>query len=393
MLARGVKPVAIANLPRGFVIDPERAPIWLNQASELGVFGTLDHKSLVLGLSGPQYSNLRTLTEDFSAAAPKGQLLDAAASPDGMAIASAFAISGEHRVSIVARDIVDSGAGRPLASFDGKFDRAQLQWLPNQMIAVSLGNDEKSGRELFMITTGGQPQIRRLDRIACTLTRLSFSPDGRMAIAQGNSETPPYLIDLHSQSCERLDRREPIRVLGWAFDDSSLLYVAHGSRAVTGVFRYDCAARRSVVIAISSGTAAYASDGTIVALGSSWLTWRNAAESPNKLVQLQIARWVAGQAEIQINSAGIATLPPMLEKARMVFSSAADAGVIDLEIPAAQGAQRELVGYSYAIRALYLIASGAADAPLAISWAPDGKSLVIVDGGARPAALIDLAPR
>ncbi len=300
-------------------------------------------------------------------------------------------MGGEDRVQIIARDIVDPGAGRPVASFDGSFDSAELRWLPGNTLAVSLGNRDKPGRELYMITVAGQPQIRSVDRIGCILTKLNFSPDGQWAVAQGDNQAPPYLINLPEQSCARIDRREPIRVLAWAPDSSSFLYVAHGAPSLTGVFRYDRGSGRSVVIAISSGAAAYASDGVIVALGSNRLSWRSASAFPNKLVQLQIARWTAGQAEIQINSIGIGTLPPMLAQASMVFSTVSDEGVIDLAIPSPQGAQRELVGYSYPMRAVFLLASGNAGAPLTMSWAPDGKLLAIVDGGVRPALLTVIA--
>ncbi len=393
MLARSIQPIAIASLPTNFTIDSGRAPVWLNQGSEIGVFGTADHKSLMLGLSGPEYTNVRTIAEDFSAAAQHGKLLDIMASPDGMTIANAFAIAGENRVEIIARDIVDPGAGRPIASFDGSFDSAELRWLAGNTLAVSLKDRDKPGRELYMVTVAGQPQTRSVNRIGCTLTKLNFSPDGQWAVAQGDNRASPFLVNLREQSCVRIDRRESIRVLAWAPDDSSFLYVAHGAQSLTGVFRYDRGSGHSVVIAISSGAAAYASDGTIVALGSSHLSWRNAAAFPNKLIQLQIARWIAGQEEIQINSIGVGTLPSMLAEASMVFSTISNEGVIDLAIPSPQGAQRELVGYSYPARTAFLLASGNAGAPIAMGWSPDGKLLAIVDGGVRPALLMVVAPR
>jgi hypothetical protein len=387
MLARGVEPIAVTSLPANFAINARRAPAWLNEGREIAVFGVADQKSLILGFGGPQFSEARMIAEDFSAAAPHGRLLDVAVSPDGMTIASLVAIEHENQVRVIDRAVVDSGPGRPLASLDGSFDTADLSWTSAGTLAVNLGGHRPAAAQLYMIEVQGQPQIRSLDHIRCALTDLSFSPDGQWAVAQGDHQSPSYLISLHDQACVAIDR-EPIRVLAWAPDSSSFLYIAQGLRPVTGVFRYERTSGRRAIIAISSGAAAYASDGAIVALGSSGLSWKSARDFPHKMIELQMARWLTGQQEIQINSVGIETLPPMLAQASMLLSTASDEGVIDLLIPSPQGPQRELIGYSYPTRATYLIASGRAGAPLAMSWSPDGKLLAIVDGGVHPAVLM-----
>jgi len=86
---------------------------------------------------------------------------------------------------------------------------------------VSLKDREKPGRELYMITVAGQPQTRSVNRIGCILTKLSFSPDGQWAVAQGDNQAPPFLVNFPEQSCVRIDRRESIRVLAWAPDEST----------------------------------------------------------------------------------------------------------------------------------------------------------------------------
>ena len=400
-IASGLRTASVA-LPAGFGADPGYAPAWLQQGAEIGVAGNADGKAVMLGLSGPGYTQQRILAEDFGAAAPRGKLLDVAPSPDGLALATVVTEAAQNRVEVMLRDTLGTGNAYPLAAIEGAFEDAQLTWLdaftlvlvlrsvpPNSVGALGIESN-RSG--FYVITAAVPPGIRQLRRIGCRGRHLSFSPSGQMAVTAGGDDAPAALINLDDETCRTLSVPEPFQVLAWAPDSSALLYSALGESSVLGIFRYDRASGRSVVVAISSGAAAYASDGTIVAVGNSWLTWRRAAALPDKPLNLQVALWRAGQEEITINPIGVTTTAGLLAHSRMIFSQVSDDGVIDVVARGGDGLRRELIEYSYAVRAAFALASCALDAPLAISWSPDGKLIAVVDSGVQPNLLTVIAP-
>jgi hypothetical protein len=252
------------------------------------------------------------------------------------------------------------------------------------------GDSVAAGSSLALISVGGAIAIRPLDQIKCELSRLSFSPDSRLAVAQGDTNAPPALIDLHAQTCSALTIREPIRVLSWAPDASAFLYFGQNGGPAT--FHYDLASGHSALVAISSRAAAYASDGTIVALGNDALSWRRVADASSKPFELQIALIPSNRGITYANPLGFRTSPLMLAQSSMVFSEATDDAAMDIKIPDNSGTLRELIDYSYPARAAFLLASGPADAALALSWSPDGRLLALVDTAAQPNRLTVLAP-
>jgi hypothetical protein len=221
-----------------------------------------------------------------------------------------------------------------------------LQSVPPESAGAQVIESQRSG--LFVISAAAPPGIRPLARLTCEPRQLSFSPNGRMAVTAGSDTSAAALINLDDASCRSLDLRQSIHVLAWAPDSSAFLFVAIGENGVPGVFRYDVSSGRSVVVAIASGAAAYASDGTIVALGASWLTWRRAAESPDRPLNLEAALWQPGTQEISITRLGVATTARLLAQSRMLFSRATDRGVIDIVVRSGEGLKRELIEYSYA---------------------------------------------
>jgi hypothetical protein len=66
--------------------------------------------------------------------------------------------------------------------------------------------------------------------------------------------------------------------------------------------------------------------------------------------------------------------------------------LVDAIVRVGDGLRRELIEYSYARRAAFPLASTVVDAPLGISWAPDGKSVAVVDIGAQPNVLTIIRP-
>lgn len=400
-LASGLKTVSIA-LPAGFAADPAYAPIWLRQGAEIGVAGNWNGKSVLIGLSGPGLTHQRILAADFGVAAPRGKLLDVAASPDGFALATVVAEPGQARVEVLLRDVLGDGNPYPLAALDGDFQAAQLTWIDafTLVLAVHSAAPESAGTlviaskraGLYVITASAPPGIRQLAGIGCVPQALSFSPSGQMTVAAGGGADVPALINLNDESCRTLGVHDPFHVLAWAPDSSAVLYAANGENAVPGIFRYDLSSGRSVVVAIASGAAAYASDGTIVALGNSGLTWRRAAAAPDQPLHPQVALWRRDAQELTINPLGVATTARLLAESRMVFSRVADAGVIDIVALGGEGPRRALIEYSYRARAAWPLATCAIDAPLALSWSPDGKAIAVVDRGAEPNPLTVITP-
>ncbi len=400
-IASGLKTVSVA-LPAGFAADPAYAPVWLRQGAEIGVAGNANGTAQMVGLSGPGYTNQRILAANFGVAAPHGKLLDVAPSPDGFALATVVAEAGPDRVAVLLRDVLGAGDVYPLATLDGAFAAAQLTWIDPFTLVLALQPAPSNGPDvldiagarsaLYVITASSPPGMRQLARIGCDARQLTFSPSGQMTVTEGGGEESAALINLDDETCRKLGVHDPFHVLAWAPDSSAFLYAALGENAVPGIFRYDLGSGRSVVVAIASGAAAYASDGTIVALGDSWLTWRRAAASPDKPLNVQVALWRLGAQEITINSIGIATTAAMLAQSRMIFSRVSDDGVIDVVARSGEGPRRELIEYSYPARAAFPLATSAIDAPLAISWSPDGKAIAIVDRGAQPNLLTVITP-
>jgi hypothetical protein len=390
------------SLPAGFAADPSYAPVWLQQDAEIGVAGNADGKSVMIGLSGPDYRNQRILAEDLGPGAPHGKLLDVAASPDGLALASVVTEPAQNRVEVMLRNMLGAGDSYSLATIDGAFENAQLTWidaftlvlvlrsvLPNVPGALGI---ESSRSGFYVINANNPPGIRQLRGITCRGRQLSFSPSEHMAVSAGDFDEPVVLINLDNETCRTLGVPQPFQVLAWAPDSSALLYSTLGKNSLPGIFQYDIAGESNSVVAISSGSAAYASDGTIIALGNESLAWTQAAASPDKPVNLQVSLRRAGGQEININPIGVATTATLLARSRMIFSRVSDRGLIDVVALSGDGPRRELIEYSYRSRATFGLADCLLDAPLAISWSPDGNLIAVLDSGARPNLLTVIAP-
>jgi hypothetical protein len=110
------------------------------------------------------------------------------------------------------------------------------------------------------------------------------------------------------------------------------------------------------------------------------------------MVKAQVALIAPRQHNIDLNSLGFETLPALMARAKMTFSTASNDGVIDVYIPGAAGPLRRVIEYSYPARAAFVLGSGAAEGPIAMSWSPDGRLLSIVDGNATLNTLAVIAP-
>jgi hypothetical protein len=397
----GLHVAGVTPLPEDFVPNMSRPPLWLHGGSEIGVIGTRANKGAMLGFSGPHLSQERIVIEDDGRGAPGGRLLDAALSPDHHTLVTAVATAAKDGLEINLIDASGPGGALRIASLEGEFVFAQLTWLSTTQIALAtqavapVGGGSTSetvappASSLYLISAGPPASIRRLDGIKCPLSSLAFSPNGAFAVAQGTASAPPAIIDLRNQRCDAFPSNIPLKVLGWAPNSTAFLYrIANRS----GVFRFDVLTGRSATIAISSGAAAYADDGTIIALGSQELTWRRAVAEPMLPAKMQIALFDPHQSLTTINSLGFATQPALLAQSTMVFSPVSNNAIIDTAIAGTAGPERLIIEYSYPARAAFVLAHGPAAGPVAISWSPDGKQIAILDGDAISRTLAVITP-
>jgi hypothetical protein len=422
-ITQGVRVLGVVDLPRDFVPDMNRAPIWLHNGREIAVLGTTGGRSTMLGFSGAGLIERRTIIRDFGPGASRGWLLDVAPSSDGEKLAAAEATSAGLRLKL--SDSSDFSIWHKIAALRGDFASAQLTWLNRtELILATYSSSDTldqslvqangaSERCLYSIKLGepgperstrlhpktgssaaeslaSRTSVRRLDQVHCELSRLAFSPDQRLAIAQGEENgAAPALINLQHPKCRLLGLGGRIRVLAWAPKSKAFLYTqaSHG-----GVLKFELDTGRITTIAVSSGAAAYASDGTIIALGSQALSWTRAARQAHAGVKAQIALFDSDNKQITINSLGFVSEPALLAQSTMVFSVASNDALIDLAVTEAGAPRRQIMEYSYRSRAAFVLARGAAHGPVAMSWSQDGKLAAIVDGDAKRHTLTVLAP-
>jgi len=399
-ITNGIRISAAVVMPNGFTPAPDSPPRWLAQGTIVAVTGTLDRKTVMLGFGGDQLSKMTVLASDFGPGAPTGRILAMAANPDGMELATAVAPAGAHRLDLIVIDTISGGEGHAVASFDGDYRVASLGWFDRSTIALviypsaptTLAGRANAASGLYAVGISGIGSVTHLDRLQCRPGRLSFSPNRRFALSAGDRAAPSAVIDLHSQACAELRVPVPIRMLGWAPDSSALLYATGGVNG--GVFRYTVATGRRTLIAVSSAAAAYASDGTIIAMGNGRLSWKGIARDRDAKAKVEIALLNPLTAVVTINSLGFETPPVMFAHSSMVLTPASDSAAIETFIPVPEGLLRELIDYSYPSRSAFVLASGLAAGPLAMGWSDDGSALAIVDGdGARAMLTVLIPPR
>jgi hypothetical protein len=399
-------PAAIA-LPPGFAPAVGYPPMWLG--TEIGVAGEVEGRTVVLGFSGAKLANRRVLAQDFGAAATAGVILDLAASPGGTILATAVSQPQNNRIVVFLRDLTSpsDADGHALASVDGSFALVHLTWLDSATLSLALRAPAPSPDStepaaaggaaldamdgLYVIDLAKPPQ--RFHQPGCALSRLSWSPSGRLAVAQGDVQAPVALIDYKAQTCQKLDIATPMKVLGWSPDSTAFIYTALNVDARSiGIFRYELASRAITLVAVSSSAAAYSSDGAIIAVVNRELSWRRVAAQPQAKVKVEIAAFDPKQSEIRINSLGFETRAALLARGSMVFSAASNDAVIDAYLPAVPVPIRELIEYSYPAQSAFVLARGPAQGPVMMSWSPDGHIVAIVDGDAHVSTLTLLVP-
>jgi hypothetical protein len=400
-ITRGIKVAAFAQLPDGFAPAPDVPPMWLRQGLEVGIVGIANGQSTILGLSGPGMIHGRILAADGGMGAPVGKLVDAAPNIDGSLLATLVAESAAPRLDVYLRTMDDGDYGHAIASFDGSYDRATLAWLGRHLLAIALHasappvpptpSDSVSADETMNLPANGiylmdvtAPQSQfHLDGVDCPVTRLNVAPDARLAVSAGDNGVSPAVFDLKAHQCRALGVTTAIRPLGWAPDSSSFLFAAPGPGGVVGTFRYVIATGAISTVAISSKSAAIASDDTIVAIGNRELTWKSAAADPNRPIKTEVALINSGTGQLAMNPLGYVSTPLLLAESSVAFTRTADRVAIDALLPGHGGPQRELIEYAARSQSAFVLGRGPADQPIGMSWSPDGAALAAVTIGPR----------
>ena len=295
-VTNGIKVMTTVQLPAGFAPIATRPPLWLQEGAEIGLIGTQDGHTIMYGLGGASWRTGRILAaETGTAAAEEGKIADIAASPNGLTLATAMVVPGAGRVDMIIRDLIATGPGNVLASFNGDYDSISISWLNNATVAVALrrhpeplepgdsGLPPKSnadqadaepppnsadGLQLLVITGAGSVLPLKLP---CPMSSLSWSAHGVYAVGQGDASTPPVIVDRRDSTCTRFHVSRPIRVLDWDTDDEgSFLYVGPDPSGNTiGVFRYNIATGAEHLMGVSTSASSFAAGSDTVTLGQS----------------------------------------------------------------------------------------------------------------------------
>jgi hypothetical protein len=417
-ITTGIPVVATIPMPPGFEPLPGRPPLWLQNGTEIGVIGTQHGHMVVLGYSGTGWRDGRVLAaEQGDGAAEEGRILDVAASPNGITLATAVQAAGTRRLDVILRDLIATGAGRPVTSFDGTYNLASMQWLTNGTIAMELRPNPEppppapvnpadvpagelppstppkptEGLQIVVVTGPGSVAPLRLN---CAVSPIQWSPQGVFGVAAGDSLAPPAIIDRARGTCVRFDSAPPVKVLGWSpVQDSEFLSLqpVPASRSA-GVFSYDIKSGQSRLIAISSGAAAYTETGSILALGNQKLKWKLIERQPLAAVTAEVATFPTDESRVDIKQLGFQTVPPMLLRSTMTYAPDTERAAIETYAPAVPVPMRKIIVYALRSDDAFQIAYGPAKGVTVMSWSPKGRWLAILDGDATGSALTVVLP-
>ncbi len=410
----GIEVLARIALPDGFMPGPDYPPMWLQGGKEVAVVGTRNGHALVMGYGGAAYLTARVLAEDGGIGAPDGNIVDIAASPDGLMLALAVVHPNLRSLDVVLRDVISASGAHPISNYGGEFESVSIGWLDDFTVPLALrartaettsasGNSPPAGVSsklkpeppassgLYIINTSGVVTAGYI-KLDCKLSRLRWAPQGDFAVGEGDAIAPATIIDRKNESCQRINVKAPIRLLDWSHDSSAFLYEENNSIIGAGTYRYDVARNTSRLVAIASGAAAVAGKSSILVLGSGGLNFRKIQNSPNGPCRAEVALSNASGSDIDIKSLGFNSTPAMLADSRMTYSVASDTAAITTFSPTPAGPTRKIVIYSVAAQRAFLVAFGSANGVATTSWSPQGRYLAIADGDATGSALTIMNP-
>jgi len=409
-VTNGIKVLTQVEMPNGFAPISTRPPIWLQNGQEIGVVGTQAGHTIMYGLGGAGWRTGRILAaETGPAAAEEGTIADLAANPDGLTLAIAMVAPGGNRVDVIIRDLIATGAGSVIASFNGRYDAISMSWLNNATIALALRrhpeppgepavNDEAAksdptetaeqqppnpadGLQLIVVT--GASSVAPL-KFSCPMSALSWSTHGVYAVGQGDAGAPPVILDRRNSTCTKFHVPVPIHVLDWDPDDEgSFLYVGPDpSRRTIGVFKYNIATGVENLMGVSTGAASFAGNGITITLGNQKLTYKMAIERPEAPLLAQVAISRPEESELDVKPLGFNTEPGMLAQSTMTYSKLAHEAAMQTYAPSLPVPWRKIVTYSLQYDSAFLLAEGPAQGTVTMSWSLRGRWLAFLDGDA-----------
>jgi hypothetical protein len=424
-VTNGIKVLTNVEMPAGFAPIATRPPIWLQNSEELGVIGTQDGHTIMYGLSGAHWRTGRILAAEAGpGAAEEGKIVDIAASPNGLTLATAVVAAGGDRLDVIIRDLIATGPGNVLASFNGKYDSISMSWLNDATIALGLRRhpETPSGPEseqdaprpesdqpgpdqpepgppqnpadgLQLIVVSGAGTVAPL-KLSCPMSPLSWSAHGVYAVGQGDANTPPVIIDRRDSTCRRFHMPLPIHVLDWdRNDEGTFLYVGPDpSHHTVGVFKYNIPSGDEHLAGVSTSAAAFSAAGDTITIGNQALTFKKAIENPQAQVLAQVAVAKSEEGEVDVKSLGFQTEPAMLANSTMAYSKGADEAAIQTYSPSLPVAWRKTVTYSLHYDNAFLLAEGPARGIVTMSWSLRGRWLAFLDGDAAGTVMTVLEP-
>jgi hypothetical protein len=407
-----VKVLTRVRLPDGFVPLASAGPMWLEGGKEIAIIGARAGRTVILGYGGAGWRTGRVIAADGAPGLGGGAIVDAAASPGGMAIALAVVNPKQKRVNVVVRDLIArGGSGHSVASFNGVFQSASVGWLDQVTIALALGPSpaaastpaesapavadkqasQSSAPGLYLIQINGMVTAE-LVKLKCPLSPLSWSPEGRFAVGRGDSAAPPVLIDLDKSACRPLIAPPGLRVLDWAPGGKSFLYTERSPAGEVTTYRYDLAAEKARLVAVSSSAADFTGIGDVIALGSSGLTLSRARRFPNAPALTQLALLPAQKKEIRMVSLGFNTTAAMLAASTLAYSRASHSAAIATFGASPVGVLRKIIVYRMADNNAFVVAFGPPAGPVPVAWGPKGRYLAVVDHSSLQTVLTVLQP-
>jgi len=408
-VTNGIKVLTNVAMPQGFAPIATRPPIWMQNGEEIGVIGTQAGHTIMYGLGGAAWRTGRILAaETGPGAAEEGTIADLAVSPNGLTLATAMVATGGNRVDVIVRDLIATGAGNVITSFNGRYDSISMSWLNNATIALALRrypeplesgvNEEAPKSEptepaaepppnradgLQLIVIAGAGSVLPL-KLSCPMSALSWSANGVYAVGQGDAGAPPVIVDRRASTCTRFHVHDPIHVLDWdKNDEGSFLYVGPDpSRRTIGVLKYDIATGAEHLIGISTRAASFAAGSDTVTLGNQALSFKRAIERPEAPVLAQVAIAQSEPGQLDVKSLGFETPPEMLAQSTMAYSKGADEAAMQIYAPSLPVPWRKIITYSLHYDSAFLLAEGPARGTVTMSWSPRGRWLAFLDGDA-----------
>lgn len=409
----GIKVMANLRLPEGFVPNATRDPMWLENGTEIAIVGADLGKTEIYGYSGPGWRNRRLIAADGGPGARHGAIVDVAADQSGMSLAYAVYTPTEKRLEVVVRDLIATGGGHPVATFDGDFASASVGWLdpvtialalrdkPAQPAPVSAPNPQGANSQentpvpskpgLYVIGINGMVTAE-YQSVKCPLSALSWGPHRVYAVGQGDPDVASIVLTRAGPSCKPIFAPGPIRVIGWSPDGTSFLYAQPSVDRVQSTYRYWIRKNSAALVAVSSQAAAFTSSGDVLALGNSALNFREASRFPNRPIHAELALSHSDRHQLDVVSLGFETTPALLAQSSMVYSIQSDQVAMDTFLQTPSGAIRRIIAYSLATQSAFVLAYGPALGTVEMSWSPAGKYLAIVDGVGGRSELVILEP-